>query len=62
MLEAMGYPTGVDLPALLACARTLPELLGHAVPGQVARAGRIQDLHPEPLWLPEVRAAAQARG
>jgi hydroxymethylglutaryl-CoA lyase len=62
MLEAMGYVTGVDLPALLACARTLPELLGHGVPGQVAQAGRIQDLHPEPLWLPEVRAAARARG
>jgi hydroxymethylglutaryl-CoA lyase len=62
MLEAMGYATGVDLAALLDCARSLPGMLGHAVPGQVAKAGRIQDVHPEPAWLPEVRAAAQARG
>lgn len=62
MLEAMGYPTGVDLPRLLACARTLPGLVGHAVPGQVAKAGRIADLHPTPAWLAEVRAKAMGRG
>ncbi|MFB3816667.1 MAG: hydroxymethylglutaryl-CoA lyase [Candidatus Methylomirabilales bacterium] len=62
MLEAMGYETGIDLPALIACARTLPALLGHEVPGQVARAGRIGDLHPAPAWLAEVRARAAARG
>jgi len=62
MLEAMGYRTGVDLPRLLACARRLPELVGHDVPGQVAKAGRISDLHPAPDWLPEVRAKALSRG
>jgi hydroxymethylglutaryl-CoA lyase len=61
MLEAMGYQTGVDLDRLLACARSLPGLVGHDVPGQVAKAGRIQDLHPEPTWLAEVRARAQER-
>jgi len=62
MLEAMGYRTGVDLERLLACARTLPSLVGHDVPGQVAKAGRIQDRHPVPEWLAEVRAKVLARG
>ena len=61
MLEAMGYRTGVDLGALLACARCLPGLVGHEVPGQVAKAGRSTDLHPAPEWLPEVRARALGR-
>jgi hydroxymethylglutaryl-CoA lyase len=61
MLEAMGYTTGIDLAGLLACARSLPGIVGHEVPGQVARAGRSTDLHPEPEWLPEVRARAAAR-
>jgi hydroxymethylglutaryl-CoA lyase len=51
MLEAMGYDTGVDLPRLLAVARGLPALVGHAVPGQVAKAGRSHDLHPVPEGL-----------
>ncbi|MDD0840176.1 hydroxymethylglutaryl-CoA lyase [Curvibacter sp. HBC61] len=46
MLDAMGYDTGIDLPRLLTVARELPAIVGHEVPGQVAKAGRIQDLHP----------------
>jgi len=61
MLEALGYATGVDLARLLACARSLAGIVGHDVPGQVAKAGRIQDLHPEPDWLREVRAKALER-
>jgi hydroxymethylglutaryl-CoA lyase len=48
MAERMGIPTGLDLPALIALSRTLPRLVGHEVPGQVAKAGRTQDLHPPP--------------
>jgi hydroxymethylglutaryl-CoA lyase len=48
MLDAMGYDTGIDLPRLLALARQLPGLVGHDVPGQVAKAGRITDLHAPP--------------
>jgi len=51
MLQAMGYDTGVDLPRVLALARQLPTLVGHPVPGQVAQAGRIQDLHPAPAFI-----------
>jgi hydroxymethylglutaryl-CoA lyase len=61
MLDAMGYAAGIDLASLLDCARSLPGIVGHEVPGQVAKAGRIQDRHPEPAGLGEVRAAARAR-
>jgi hydroxymethylglutaryl-CoA lyase len=44
MLHEMGIDTGVDLPALMACARTLEELLGHEVPGQTIKAGLCQHL------------------
>jgi len=51
MLTAMGYDTGVDLERLLRVARRLPSIVGHEVPGQVAKAGRIGDLHPPPTAL-----------
>ena len=58
MLQAMGLPVSVDLPRLLAVARTLPALVGHDVPGQVLHTGRSQDLHPVPASLAEIRARA----
>lgn len=39
MFEQMNVDTGVDLDALLALAEHLPDLVGHDVPGQVAKAG-----------------------
>ena len=48
MLDAMGFDTGIDLDRLLTVARQLPEIVGHDVPGQLAKAGRITDLHPAP--------------
>ncbi|MGQ0699391.1 MAG: hydroxymethylglutaryl-CoA lyase [Panacagrimonas sp.] len=48
MLDEMGYTTGVDLPALIQAARALPELVGHAVPGYVLKAGPSSRLHPLP--------------
>lgn len=57
MLQAMGYGTGIDLQRLLALARRLPQAVGHDVPGQVARAGRIADLHPAPPAVAERRKA-----
>ncbi|KTT23932.1 hydroxymethylglutaryl-CoA lyase [Pseudomonas oryzihabitans] len=44
----MGLETGIDLARLIALSRTLPALLGHDTPGQVAKAGRNCDLHPPP--------------
>jgi hydroxymethylglutaryl-CoA lyase len=57
MLDAMGYDTGIDMDRLLAVARQLPGIVGHDVPGQLAKAGRITDLHPAPAG-----AAQASRG
>ena len=48
MVDAMRYDTGINIDILLAIAKGLPQIVGHDVPGQVAKAGRIHDLHPEP--------------
>jgi len=48
MLDAMGYDTGMDLDKLLTVARQMPNIVGHTVPSQVAKAGRISQLHPAP--------------
>lgn len=48
LCEEIGIETGIDLPKLIALSRRLPALLGHEVPGQVAKAGRNCDLHPAP--------------
>lgn len=55
MLESMGYETGIDTARLLAAARRLPEVVRHAVPGQLAKAGRITDLHPAPPSVAELK-------
>jgi hydroxymethylglutaryl-CoA lyase len=55
MLEAMGYDTGSDLDKLLPIARRMPDIVGHEVPGQVAKAGRSMDLHPEPGFVAGLR-------
>jgi hydroxymethylglutaryl-CoA lyase len=39
MLHELGIETGIDLDALLACARRIEGLVHHAVPGQVMKAG-----------------------
>lgn len=52
LCEEMGIDTGIDLPHLLTMSRRLPALLGHDMPGQVAKAGRTCDLHPAPENLP----------
>ena len=48
MLADMGYETGVDLDKLIACARRVPVIVGHDVPGQVMKAGKSLELHPIP--------------
>lgn len=39
MLEAMGVHTGIDLDALLGCARLAQEMVGRELPSHVLRAG-----------------------
>jgi hydroxymethylglutaryl-CoA lyase len=57
MLGAMGYDTGIDLEKLLVLAKQLPDIVGHTVPGQVAKAGVIADLHPAPDFVSDLRAS-----
>jgi hydroxymethylglutaryl-CoA lyase len=52
MFDAMSIETGVDLACIIDLSRKLTTLVGHEVPGQVAKAGRRCDLHPP---RPEVR-------
>lgn len=52
MCDEMGLETGIDLAHLLNMSRRLPALLGHEMPGQVAKAGRNSDLHPAPENVP----------
>jgi len=56
LCQEIGIETGIDLPQLIALSRRLPALLGHQVPGQLAKAGRNCDLHPAP-WEGDSAAA-----
>ena len=49
LLMCLGYDTGMDLDRLLDIGRGLPDVVGHGVPGQMIKAGRITDLHPAPV-------------
>ena len=57
MLDAMGYDTGMNIPKLIQLARELPKIVGHEVPGQVAKAGTTHALHSEPDYVNELRRA-----
>jgi hydroxymethylglutaryl-CoA lyase len=41
MLHEMGIETGIDLPALLACARRVQEILGRPLGGHTLVAGPV---------------------
>ena len=57
MLDSMGYDTGMNISKLIQLARELPRIVGHEVPGQVAKAGTTSTLHPEPNYVDELRRA-----
>jgi len=44
MCEEMGIATGIDLEALIGCARLAEEIVGHPVPGKVMRGGTLAKL------------------
>jgi hydroxymethylglutaryl-CoA lyase len=48
MFDRMGVENGADLQSLIALSRHLTKVLGHDLPGQVAKAGRSCDLHRPP--------------
>jgi hydroxymethylglutaryl-CoA lyase len=49
LCQDIGLNTGLNLEGLIGLSRELPSMIGHPVPGQVAKAGRARDLHPAPL-------------
>ena len=51
MLDSMGYITGINITRLVNLARELPIIVGHPVPGQIAKAGCVSDLHPTPSYV-----------
>lgn len=61
MLQSMGYDSGVELNRLLDCARQIPYLVGHEVPGQVLKAGPWDTRHNAPTDFEETLARASAR-
>jgi len=46
MCEEMGISTGIDLEALMACARMAEELVGHPLPGKVMHTGGLARARP----------------
>jgi hydroxymethylglutaryl-CoA lyase len=48
MLEEMGVTTSIDLDKLLQASEKLQSILGHELPGQVAKAGSSTRLYPVP--------------
>ncbi len=48
LCHEIGLRTGLDLDRLIDLSKRLPALVGHDVPGQVAKTGRPLDLHPVP--------------
>jgi len=44
MCEEMGIDTGVDLEALIECARLAEQIVGHPLPGKLMRAGTLERL------------------
>ncbi|WP_026584121.1 hydroxymethylglutaryl-CoA lyase [Bacillus sp. J33] len=48
MLEEMGVRTSIDLDMLIAASHKLRDLLGHDLPGQVAKAGKSSRKYPVP--------------
>ena len=59
MLQAMGYDTGVNLDQLIEISRLLPEIVGHDVPGQVAKAGPYSRRYPVPESVRALSGANQ---
>ncbi|SAL19127.1 hydroxymethylglutaryl-CoA lyase [Caballeronia humi] len=51
LCDEMSIPNGIDLPKLIDLSRALPALVGHDVPGQLAKAGRNCDLHAAPDYV-----------
>ncbi|MBC7938826.1 MAG: hydroxymethylglutaryl-CoA lyase [Chitinophagaceae bacterium] len=61
LLQCLKLDCGMNLDALAAAAHTLNELLGHALPSAVGRAGPRWQRHPVPADFEQTRERALAR-
>jgi hydroxymethylglutaryl-CoA lyase len=57
-LHAMGIESGIDLDRLVGVSRRVQEIVGHTLPGQIAKAGPSTRKYP----VPEAVAARLAKG
>jgi hydroxymethylglutaryl-CoA lyase len=42
LCEEMGINTGIDLDALIACAKLAEDIVGHPLPGSVMKGGTLK--------------------
>ncbi len=49
MCDEMGIETGVDLEAMIECARMAEDIVGHPIPGKVMHAGSVRSLRARAL-------------
>lgn len=61
MLACMGYDTGLNLDGLIAAAAELEQLVEHALPAQVSRAGHRLTRHAPPPDFPAILSRAHER-
>jgi hydroxymethylglutaryl-CoA lyase len=61
MLQCMGYDTGMNLDGLIEAAAELENLVQHALPSQVSRAGHRLTRHVPPADFNDIAALAHAR-
>ncbi|SER87770.1 hydroxymethylglutaryl-CoA lyase [Giesbergeria anulus] len=61
MLACMGYETGLSLEGLIAAAAQLEQLVEHALPAQVSRAGPRLTRHEPPQDFPTIVSRAHER-
>ena len=61
MLQCMGYETGMNLDGLIEAAAELENLVQHALPSQVSRAGHRLTRHAPPADFNDIAARAHAR-
>jgi len=59
MLQCMGYDTGMDLQGVIDAAVRMETLVGHALPGQLGRAGHRLTRHAPPAGLGAVPSRRQ---
>jgi hydroxymethylglutaryl-CoA lyase len=45
MCEEMGIETGINLDALIECAKLAEDIVGHPLPGSIMRGGSLRKLH-----------------